>query len=180
MVSGRRGRRQIYWDSCVWLNYINSTPTHKPVLDALLADSVSPVGDIQLVTSAIAVVEVAFAASEQQNRALDSEVEASIDGLWYDPRRPVTLVDFYSQIAIEARSLMRDANVQMGLKLTSLDAIHLATASRMNVTEFHTYDKDLPRFSGTVGFPIIEPYVGGGPLAQQTPLFGDNDSDDDE
>ena len=73
---------------------------------------------------------------------------------------------------------MRVANVQMGLKLTPLDAIHLATARRMNVTEFHTYDTSLPGFSGAVGFPIVEPHIGGGPSAQQPPLFGDNDSDE--
>ena len=38
-----------------------------------------------------------------------------------------------------------------------MDAIHLATARRLGVQEFHTYDEKLLKYQGDLGFPIREP-----------------------
>ena len=176
MVSSRRGRRRIYWDACVWLNYINERP-EKVVLDALLTDSGSDVGDIELISSTVSQVEVAFAASEQMGYALDPDVEAQIDSLWYNRRRSVTLVELNQLLAMDARALMREANVALRLKMNPLDSIHLATARRMNVTEFHTYDTELPRFSTHLGFPIVKPYISGGPPTPQFDMFAEGESE---
>lgn len=166
MVSGRR---RIYWDSNVWLSYINAYPERMSVLDALLDDSASDVGDIQIVTSTISQTEVAFALVEQNNSAPDISVEQKIDSLWGDTRA-ITLIEYHAVIAFEARTLIR-MGLQYSWSLKPLDAIHLATARWFDVTEFHTYDKQLPRYSKDIGFPILEPYVTGGPPDTQPPLI---------
>lgn len=40
-----------------------------------------------------------------------------------------------------------------------LDAIHLATAQRLNVEEFNTYDGRLLGFKGSASFTIREPWL---------------------
>ncbi len=165
---GRRGRRRIYWDSCVWLRYVNETPEDKRVLDILLTDSAYARGDIEIVTSIASMTEVAYAVHEQTNHTLDDDTEQKIDSLWRD-RSAVTLVEFYPAIALGARGLIR-MGIEKGWNLKPLDAIHLATAQRMEVTEFHTYDLQLPRYSNELGFPISEPFVHGGVPPEQGPL----------
>ena len=161
----RPGRRRIYWDSCVWLRYINESPEDKEVLNILLRDSNMRSGDIHLITSILALTEVAYGAVEQNNQALDADVEQKIDSLWKD-RRAVTLVEYYPALALDARGLIR-MSVEKGWSLRPYDAIHLATAQRLEVTEFHIYDDKLLRFTGDLGFPITEPYVHGTPPPQE-------------
>ncbi len=165
----RPGRRRIYWDSCVWLRYINETPEDKEVLDILLRDSAMRTGDIALFTSTIAMTEVAYGAAEQNHQALDADVEQKIDSLWAD-QRAITLVEFYPAITLQARGLIR-MSVERGWSLKPFDAIHLATAQQLEVTEFHTYDERLLRFTDELGFPITVPYVHGASSSGQQPLF---------
>ena len=176
MVSGRR---RIYWDSCVWLSYINGYPDRLPVLEALLADSRTRLADIELVTSTIAQTEVAFALPEWESHTLDSGVETKIDSLWADARA-ITLVEYHTVIAKEARDLIR-IGIESCWQLKPLDAIHLATARWLGVYEFHTYDTKLPRYSDDVGFPIMEPHVTAGKaIAVQPELLLDVSSGDEE
>jgi predicted nucleic acid-binding protein len=152
--------RVVYWDACVWLSYVNQMPARMPILDALLHDSA--VGSIKLYSSELARVEVAFAATEQRGRALDQQMEQSIDGLWANPEAAV-LVEHHSGISLAARTLMREA-VTRGWSLKPLDAVHLATAQWLSgvgitVDEFHTYDHRLQRFESLVGCRITEPYT---------------------
>lgn len=181
MVSGRR---RIYWDSCVWLSYINGYPDRLPVLETLLSDSRSTLADIELTTSTVAQTEVAFALSERQSQILDPEVEAKIDSLWTD-RRTITLVEYHTAIARGARDLIR-LGIEYGWQLKPLDAIHLATARWLGVEEFHTYDTKLPRYSNQVGFPIMEPHIATGKAAMAQPklisheLFDEGSLDDEE
>lgn len=151
-----------YWDACVLLSYINGIPERVLIIDELLRQSRA--GDIELLTSAISQVEVAFAASEQQGQALDPQVEQQITGLWV-PGSPIKAVEFYELIAERARLLMRQGITQGWGSLKPADAIHLATAQQMAVAEFHTYDGDLLKWSGTAGFPIVEPHTPQGQLA---------------
>ena len=150
----------IYWDANAFLSYINEIPERMPVLEALLGSSTG--GGIQIYTSALSQVEVAFAASEQQQKALDAAAERKINRLWDDPRA-VVLVEYHDGIGRDARSLIRDA-ITYGWSLKPLDAIHLATArwlSRLGylVSEFHTYDRRLRRYGSIVGFTVREPYT---------------------
>lgn len=131
-----------------------------PTLDALLQQSAD--GNKRIYTSALAQVEVAFAASEQQQRALDPEEESGIDGLWEDPNT-IVVVEYQPEIGRRARALIREA-ITHGWSLKPLDAIHLATAqwlmnSGFPIAEFHTYDGQLERYSPVVGLEIREPCV---------------------
>ena len=149
----------VYWDSCVLLSYVNEYPERAPILEALLERS--SVGEIELYTSEISRVEVAFAASEQQRRRLDPEAEQRIDSLWADSN-VITSVEYHGVIGQIARDLMREA-ITRGWSLKPLDAIHLATAQWLSntgivVDEFQTYD-NLSRYAAVVDFSICEPYT---------------------
>ncbi|MDA1128433.1 MAG: type II toxin-antitoxin system VapC family toxin [Chloroflexi bacterium] len=164
----RPGRRRIYWDSCVWLDYISETPENKEVLDMLLRDSAMRSGNIHLITSVIAITEVAFGATEKANQALDDDVEQKIDSLWKDTTA-VTLVEPYPAIALRARGIIRLGIEKGWTGLRALDAIHLATAQQIEADEFHTYDTQLHRYSEQLGFPITAPYVHGPPSSEDKP-----------
>ena len=155
-------RKVIYWDSCVFLEYINGVGERMPVLEALLSSSAGDNGAIKIHTSSLSIVEVSFAASERERQALDPEIERRIDNLWADPGAVVP-VEYHDIIGREARRLIRDA-IPMGWRLRPQDAVHLATAQWLTsvgveVDEFHTYDKALHKYADIVRFKIIEPYT---------------------
>ena len=96
-------RRRIYWDSNCWLYLISADPGKLPILEVLLSDSKNKLGDVELVTSVISKVEVAFAQSEYQGGQPDRTVEDAIDALWADTA--VTLIELHDQITLEARGV---------------------------------------------------------------------------
>lgn len=97
-------------------------------------------------------------AHERLKRALSTEEEIRIDALWNNPE-VVEMVDFSDEIALAARKLMREGMTR-GWKLTTNDAIHLASAQWVGAIELHTYDKaDLPRYSELLGLIICEPHT---------------------
>ncbi len=133
-----------------------------PILESLLASSASNSGAIKIYTSVLSRVEVAFAAIEQVQRALDSEVQERIDSLWADPGAVVS-VEFHDAIGRQARQLMRDS-ITRGWSLKSNDAIHLATAQwlrdvGMQVEELQTYDSSLHKYAAVVDYKILVPYT---------------------
>lgn len=146
-------RLLVYWDSCVFLDYVNGAIDKLPTLDALL-DRAGPRGDIEIVTSTLSIAEVAIGRLDQTGRLLDPEVEANIDQLWTDPI--VKQVELYKGIALRARDLVRASRLAGG-GLKPADAIHLATARQVGVSDFHTYDTRLFQYSQQMGFPVREP-----------------------
>ncbi len=148
--------RRIYWDACVFISYLNDDPERAPTIEALLAESSDPEHSREVVTSTYTLVEVAFAVHEKQDQALDPQTEEQIDALWTD-RFAVKLIDFHEGVARDARTLIRGALAE-GYSLKPGDAVHLATARSIGATEFHTYSKDLVKYSEVAGFPITEPY----------------------
>jgi len=113
-------------------------------------------GDLQIHTSVLSIAEVAFAKSEKRERQLSEEVEAKIEKLWVPPS-PIKLYEISQHVANEAKLLMRQAMLK-GWALKPLDAIHLATAKRRQVDEFHTYDfARLAKYSAITGYPIVQP-----------------------
>lgn len=77
--------------------------------------------------------------------------------------RARALASMARMFARDARSLIRGA-VADGLSLKPGDAVHLASGRAIGCAEFHTYSKDLPRFSALTGLTIIEPYIAQGQL----------------
>lgn len=125
------------------------------MLTALLEDCATGVGGIEIVTSILTTVEVAFAAVEQRRRRLDPEQERRIDRLW-DDQSPVELAELHEVIAYEARRLMREA-ITHGWSLKGMDAVHLGTAVWLRADAFHTYDNRLFKYSTLTGFEIAAP-----------------------
>jgi predicted nucleic acid-binding protein len=143
----------ICWDSCVFLSYVNEQPDRLPAIEHLLTKAERR--EITLLASVLARLEVAFAASEQAQGALDPQAEARIGELWR-PGSPITLVELYPLIVDRATELMRYAITQ-GWHLKALDAAHLATAVEMGVTEFHTYDDQLFKYAPVAGCLVCIP-----------------------
>lgn len=150
-----------YWDACVPLAYIAGEADRVPVVEESLRRARS--GAIVIVTSVVAVTEVAFAAAEKADGELDPEVERRIDELW-KPASPIRLVEFHRLLATDARDLMRSA-LARGHALSPADAIHLATALNQHATALHTYDEGLYKHAPYIGLSIGEP------TNPQEPLF---------
>ncbi len=144
---------RIYWDSCVFLSFINGLAERLPDIETLLLEAEKDT--IELMTSTVTIVEVAFATAEQNQHALDEDTKERINKLWTPP---VKLVEFHRLIAEDARDLIRRALTKRW-SLKPLDAVHLSTAARMAVAEFHTYDEKLPKYSELVGCKIQRPFV---------------------
>lgn len=149
--------RRIYWDSCVFIHYINSDPDKILVLESILSE-ISNNGKDKIITSVLSKVEVCWAASEKNSRALSAEEESRIDKLWEDPSI-IEIVDFNDEIAIAARGLLRNSMVLQLDKLKSKDAIHLATAQWVGATEIQVYDSIWSRYQEELGITITEPHV---------------------
>ena len=149
----------LYWDSCLFLAYVNEEPERVQVVSDVLEESA--VDTVKIFTSDISRVEVAFSITERDAQVLDPYTETQIDGLWDD--NIVTMVDFHVGIAMLARSLARQA-VLKGWSMKPYDAIHLATAqwlseNGIHIDGFHTFDDKLKKFSAIMGFNICAPYT---------------------
>ena len=149
--------RFIYWDANVFLSYLNNDKERIPTLEAILEAVESSKID-RIVTSVISKVEVAWVAQEKTNRILTIDEEKRIDEMW-ENAEIFEMVDFNNDIALKARTLMREGLLQ-GWKLKTNDAIHLASAQWVGAIELQTYDlKDFQKFSALVGMDIREPHT---------------------
>jgi predicted nucleic acid-binding protein len=154
------GPKRSYWDSCLFLAWINGEPGRSTVIHELLRSARA--GDLEIVTSVISVTEVAMGAPEKQSGTLSPAALATIDSLW-EPPSPIKLVEVHRLIATEARNLMRTATPS-ALALKPPDAIHLITAQRTACEEFLTYDPKLQKYAGMISLPVREPAVAQMPL----------------
>lgn len=136
---------------------INADPQRLPVLEAVLEQAQRSDGKLQIVTSVISKIEVAFSLEESTRRRLDSQEEERINNLWLDTS-VIKLVEVHELIADRARIFIREAMTRR-LSLKAADAIHLATAASMGTKDFHTYDTALfnPGYASITGLTISEP-----------------------
>jgi len=150
-------RRRLYWDSCVFLSYLNGDSGRADVMDQLHDEATTD--ELEIFTSMVSEVEVAFGKAEQDQSAPDETVLAAIEAFWVPPS-PVKMVEFHRLIARQARQLVREVKFSKGGKrLTPMDAIHLATAQQWEVDEFQTYDGDLLKLPPRFSFAIREPWT---------------------
>jgi predicted nucleic acid-binding protein len=144
---------KFYWDSCVFISYINAMAERLPHIDWFLDNS----GKVhQIVTSTLSVAEVAFAEIEKRGAALSDDVVNRIDALWLSDDSPVRLAEPHLDIMLDARDLARRARAA-GWSVRGADAIHMATAKRLGAAEIHTYSTDWPRNQELLGIPIHPP-----------------------
>lgn len=153
-------RRYFYWDSNVFLAFINQEPDRVDIIDSLWAEIANENGS-KIVTSSVSIVEVAAAAQERNSRQLDAQIEDKIDDMWLDPT--VLLTESPEVVMRNARKLMRDA-IPNGWTLHPKDAIHLASAAWVDryihpIAEFHTYDEKLTKFNAMTGLTICQPNI---------------------
>jgi len=154
-----------YWDTCVFLAYINGVPDRVPIIDDFLSRSRR--GEIEIVTSVLTQIEVAFAAQEKLAKQLDQTVEDNIDKMWAD-HKAIKIVELHPLLYRDARGLIRFA-MQNGWSLKPPDAIHLATASRLQVSEIHTYEKTAwNKYEPQLGIKICAPQPQQGVFALPT------------
>lgn len=162
-VSSNAAVPRYYWDACVLLSYVNGDDDDRLRNIHPLLEDAAP-RTIEIVTSTLSAVEVAFVATEQISRALDPAVEQTISAMWTPPTGPIKLVEFHGLIADEARGLIREA-VSRGWSLKPGDAIHLATAKNLQVDALHTYNlSDFKRWESVLGLAISEPFSSRPPL----------------
>jgi predicted nucleic acid-binding protein len=142
-----------YWDACVFLSYVNGMADRMETIDDLLSRSRQQ--QIQIVTSALSVVEVAFAATEKVHKRLDDNIERAIDNLWTD-RKAIKLAEVHQLLVSKARQLIR-LSVTKDWSLKAADAIHLATAEQLRVSQIHTYDPAWKKYETEIGITVCEP-----------------------
>ena len=147
----------LYWDTAVFLSYLNELPDRITTLEAIL-DSISKDKQKLIVTSMISKVEVAWVAHEKLNRTLDADEENRIDSLWND-LSVIDFIEFHDDIALIARDIMRTGMIK-GWKLRANDAIHLASAQWAQCYEINTYDGKWDKYSDLIGgIEIREPFT---------------------
>lgn len=146
---------RVYFDSCVFLDYISDHPERAPTIDNFVELSLR--NEIDIVTSTASIVEVSHVLGEKEARKLDPNIEEKLDAM-FDEDRVLKLIDFSTLIARRARTLIRDSIANPTNILKPMDAVHLASAERLRVREFLTYDKKLLLHNGRFSFPIQKPF----------------------
>jgi predicted nucleic acid-binding protein len=144
----------VYWDSCVFVSYIEETPSRIGTLDAIVEEARQE--HILILTSALSITEVAYAAQERTSGGPDPVALAMINDLWNDPT-VVLVLEFNRVIAEQARDLVRRGLFEKR-SLKASDAVHLATAVNRGVSDFHTYDGDILKWDGE-WFPVRHPFT---------------------
>ncbi|MCA9936913.1 MAG: PIN domain-containing protein [Ardenticatenaceae bacterium] len=150
-----------YWDSCVFISYLNDNLDRVPSIQAIWEDAQNH-RNTEIITSALSIAEVVMSNEEKDSGTLDPNVDIQIQDFWYS--WGVKIVDINPVILHEARDLMRRAVAAGITGLKPPDAIHLATASWVDknlglLKEVHTYDD---KWSGKYhtlldGLSICEP-----------------------
>ncbi|WP_162924329.1 type II toxin-antitoxin system VapC family toxin [Rubrobacter indicoceani] len=72
--------KKLYWDSCVFLAYIDDEPDRASNIGALLNEAEEE--KVETYTSVVSITEVAFGAAEKSGGRLIEKVEESIRSLW--------------------------------------------------------------------------------------------------
>ena len=157
--------RRVYWDSCIFIDAIQQTPSLSDTLRQIIADARA--GTAQIITSTFTLAEVIGSKdAASRNPALESTIRELFN------HRYIVLRPVDKHIAEQARQIARDN----GLK--PADAIHVATAIESEVQVMHTRDG----MSGRRGLLPCNGKIGAPPLcieyptwAKQLKLPGDGD-----
>lgn len=169
MVSGA-STELVYWDTCIFYALLNKEDTHgHGVLDAIASDYESFFkGEISLVTSTITIAEVAEGNFENPK---DYEIFKSLK---FAPKFKfqeaiVSIMETASEIKDYYFNNPVGENGEFSY-LNIGDAIHLATAIKLNVDRFMTLDRKHKKRTGEIGLLKLEnPIAGKYDLNMQKP-----------
>ena len=134
----------VYWDSCVYLDFLRGGHPNQAHLRAVLQDWEA--GTTTLVTSTLTIAEVLYVPGIQPALRLDeSRREELIDLFRPTGGRKLTLVELTRPIAEAARDLCWSHGVR------PKDAVHVASALAASCAVLHTHDERLQKKSRQVG-----------------------------
>lgn len=132
-----------YWDSCVFLAYLNKERDRSQICQAIL--DAADAGKIQIFTSALTIAEVL---KYKGKKPIKKESRQMIIEFFQNDYIKIINVD--RLVATEAQELVWEHNIP------PKDAIHVASAIRAKLPVIETYDNDdLISKTGSVGSPPI-------------------------
>jgi predicted nucleic acid-binding protein len=140
-------RARVYWDACTWLAIVNEERAvfkgeGKPTENrfAMCKDIIERAekDEFEIVVSAFTLAEVCK--SNEAKTENQSKLPFFLDHEF------VLMVLLDKHVGLKAQSLQISGLV--GLK--PADAVHLASAQRANVVEFHTFDSVLLKLDGQI------------------------------
>jgi predicted nucleic acid-binding protein len=157
----KSGRKLYYWDTSAFIAWINGGLGHPPeVINGL--DEIAK----EVAENRAALCTSVNTKTEILQGKLTSEQKTRLDNLF--KRKNVSLINVDSRIA-DLASEVRNYYNNRGIKISTPDAQHLATAIIYKVDEFHTLDGgDLLRLNGDVAGHPLHIRV---PVAIQPSLF---------
>ncbi len=131
-------KRSHYWDSCVFLAWLNDDPEQAPKCEGVL--DAADQGKLRIVTSALTITEVLFTKGYEKIDIRDRDkVEALFKSSF------ITVIDVSRFIAEHARELVWTNDVR------PKDSIHVSSAIYAKVDEFNTFDEKLLSLNNKVG-----------------------------
>jgi predicted nucleic acid-binding protein len=152
--------RLLYWDSCVFLDYLESSPGRIETLDQIW-EELEAIAGSKIYTTLFSTIEVSYLAQERKQHQPSADVLARLDALWWN-QPLVEIVEVNHKIATLARELVR-RSIPADWRLTAPDALQLATAQWLHgirgIREIHTYDKRLHKYDSLLGVTVCEPYA---------------------
>ena len=153
-------RKRFYWDSCLFLTWLKNEPRGPGETEGIEEVAcLVHAGKADLFTSVIAESEVL-------ESKMTPDQKERFQNLF--KRRNVVRVDIDVRIASLAGQI-RSYYSQRGMKVSTPDSLHLATAIHYGADELHTTDTDLLRFNGDAAGHKLTICI---PRSGQLGLFG--------
>jgi predicted nucleic acid-binding protein len=164
--------RARYWDAGPFIAWLKQETRDDRVSRCEPVIRAAEKGQMLLVTSAIALVEVVKLDEKGARVNIGSEAEAKISGFFRQPYISVRDYDF--RTADLSRRLIWDYD------LSTRDAIHAATALRWRLTQLDTFDGGLLALDGKLGSPILRITVPDLPQQLELAFSAEPVTEDDE
>jgi len=157
-----------YWDSSCFIAWLKPEPERRARCQEVLRAAER--GEIQIVTSAMSLIEVIKL--DKGPLQISQEKEKKISAFF--KHNYIIIVQVSRQLGEQARSLIWNHG------LRPRDSIHAATALSEKLTDLHTFDRDFLRLDRKIGKPLLtisEPHMQQPELPLE-PLLKDLDEED--
>jgi predicted nucleic acid-binding protein len=159
-----RKKTRCYWDSTCFIAWLKPEPERRSKCQEVLRAAER--GELQIVTSAISLIEVIKLDKGPLQMTKDKEKKIAD----FFKHEYIVVVQVTRQLAEVARSLVWNEG------LRPRDSIHAATALNEKLTDLHAFDNDLLKLNGKIGKPALiikEPHT----LQPELPLQSADDDD---